>query len=180
MKMAAGLDSGPILMQEQLEIGPEETTPELSERLSVAGAALLVRTLEQLATGQAVESEQDEAAASLAPKLRREDGEVDWLLTARQIFDRWRAYTPWPGLTARLGGDPVKLRRCRVSEETAGEVEPGTVLTAGPQLRVDCGSGTSLVLEALQRPNRGVLQAEEFVNGERLTIGDRFERAMPA
>lgn len=175
MKMSAGLDAGPILLQAEVEIGDKETTPELSERLAVTGATLVVETVGHLLRGDLVEVEQDEAAATFAPKLSREDGEIDWQLTSREIFDRWRAYTPWPGLTARLNGEAVKVRRCRRGDTPVDAVEPGTVVAAGDELRVVCGDRSTLLLEALQRPNKGVLEAREFVNGERLRVGDRFE-----
>jgi methionyl-tRNA formyltransferase len=175
MKMAAGLDAGPILLQEELAIDEEETAPELSKRLAAAGAALMVRTLRSLAEGTLAQVAQDDSLATLAPKLSRENGEVDWQMTAREIFNRWRAYTPWPGLTALLRGEAIKIRRCSPSSELERGAEAGTIVSVEPQLRVACGDGSSLLLEALQRPNRGVLEAQEFVNGEHLEPGERFE-----
>jgi methionyl-tRNA formyltransferase len=175
MRMDVGLDTGPILLQSQLDIGGRETAPELAERLASEGAGLVVETLEQLSQGDLVEIEQDRAAATLAPKLNRDDAEIDWRLTAREIYNRWRAYTPWPGLRTRLGGEMVKVRGCRPDDGIVEDTPPGTIITAGAELRVACGDGSVVALEALQRPNRSVLDAAAFVNGERLAAGDRFE-----
>lgn len=176
MRMEAGLDSGPILLQEEIAIGSVETTPDLSSRLADLGARVIVETLRQLAVDGIEERQQNHDDATFAPKLSRDDGHVDWRLTARQIFNRWRAYTPWPGSVARLGGNPVKITRCRAATRQTVEDSPGTVVVAeGDDLRVACGAGSVLRLESLQRPGRAAVEAREFINGERLARGARFE-----
>jgi methionyl-tRNA formyltransferase len=175
MQMEAGLDSGPILLQEELAIGPDETAAELSRRLATAGAALVVRTLEALERGDLVPQPQDAAQATYAPRLTRDSGRADWSLSARALRDRLRAYTPWPGLTAELGGAPVKLVRARVLTPDEGGEEPGTILGLRDGcLAVACGGESVLGIEELQRPGRKALRAADFVNGERLRAGDRF------
>jgi len=176
MQMEAGLDSGPILLQEELAIGPDETAAELSRRLATAGAALVVRTLEALERGGLVPQPQDAAQVTYAPRLTRDSGRADWTLPARALRDRLRAYTPWPGLTAELGGAPVKLVRARVLPAMASSnPEPGTILGLRDGcLAVACGGGSVLGIEELQRPGRKALRAADFVNGERLRAGDRF------
>ncbi|HBL30819.1 MAG TPA: methionyl-tRNA formyltransferase [Acidobacteria bacterium] len=178
MQMEAGLDTGPILLQEALAIGPAETVGELSARLAAAGATLVVETLARLAAGTLVATPQDGALATYAPRLTRESGRVDWTREARAIYDGWRAWTPWPGLTAELRGEPVKLVAV---EPSAGEVTdrpPGTFLAlrAGDpgSLAVACGGGSVLALRTLQRPGRKPLRAADFANGEHLQPGERF------
>ncbi len=109
MQMEAGLDSGPVLLQREVEIGPAETAGELAPRLAAIGGALVVETLERLAVGDLAARPQDAELATYAPRLSRESGAVDWSLPATELYDRLRAYTPWPGLTAELRGRPVKL-----------------------------------------------------------------------
>jgi methionyl-tRNA formyltransferase len=111
MRMEEGLDTGPILLQEETAIGPAETAGELSARLAELGAGLVVRTLERLHRGDLEPRPQNDEEATYAPRLTRDSGRVDWQRTAREIHDRLRAYTPWPGLTAALRGEPVKLVR---------------------------------------------------------------------
>jgi len=184
MQMEAGLDSGPILLQEEVAIGPEETAGELSRRLAATGAALVVRTLHELERGTLTPLPQDSALATYAPRLTRDSGRVDWTLPAAALAGRLRAYTPWPGLTAELAGAPVKLVRARTSSLESllslkswvgGGPPPGTILgLRDGRLAVACGGGSVLAVEELQRPGRKALQAADFVNGERLRPGDRF------
>lgn len=174
MQMEAGLDTGPILLQEEIEIGPAETAGELSQRLAAAGAALMVQTLEHLAAGTLVARPQDDALATHAPRLTRESGRVDWTRDAHAIGHLLRAYTPWPGLTAELRGEPVKLVAVEALDDETSEA-PGTFtgLRDG-NLAVACGGGSVLAVHTLQRPGRKALRAADFANGERLQRGERF------
>jgi methionyl-tRNA formyltransferase len=174
MLMEAGLDTGPMLLQEETEIGPEETAEELSRRLAEIGGRLLVQTLERLERGDLEPQPQDSAAATYAPRLTRESGRVDWTRPAREIADRLRAYTPWPGLSAGLGGEPVKLVRVEVLQGT-DQAAPGTFLGVREgRLAVACGEGTVLGIAELQRPGRKALKGADFANGERLRTGEVF------
>lgn len=174
MQMEAGLDTGPILLQEEVEIGPAETAGELSPRLAAAGADLMVRTLERLAAGTLTARPQDDALATHAPRLTRESGRVDWTREARNIVNLWRAYRPWPGLTAELRGEPVKLVAVETVEEEPGEAV-GTFLGLHEgSLAVACGGGSVLGIRMLQRPGRKALPAADFANGERLRRGELF------
>jgi methionyl-tRNA formyltransferase len=174
MLMEAGLDTGPMLLREETEIGPEETADELSRRLAEMGGRLLVRTLERLEQGGLVPRPQDPEAATYAPRLTRDSGRVDWTRPAREIAGRLRAFTPWPGLSATLGGEPVKLVRVEVLQEPT-EAAPGTFLgMRDGRLAVACGDGTVLGLAELQRPGRKALAGSDFANGERLRSGDLF------
>jgi methionyl-tRNA formyltransferase len=174
MIMEEGLDSGPILLQEETEIGAAETAGELSRRLAEMGGGLMVRTLERLERGDLEPRPQPAAGVIYAPRLSRDSGRIDWRLEARQIADRLRAYTPWPGLTAELRGEPVKVVAAEIADGN-GAAEPGTVLgLRGGRLAVACGGGTALGLSELQRPGKRALRAADFVNGERLRAGEVF------
>ncbi len=174
MLMEKGLDSGPILQQRTVAIGPAETAPELAERLARIGAELMVETLDLLEAGELEPRPQDDSRATLAPLLSKDDGRIDWTLDSTVIFNRLRAYTPWPGLSSSLRGEPVKIGWGRVIEaEAAGA--PGELLgLRDGRLAVACGGGTALGIEVLQRPGRKPLPAAEFANGERLRAGERF------
>ena len=175
MRMDEGLDTGPILLEERVEIGPLETADELAARLAGLGGPLMVRTLELLERGEIEPRPQPAGGVTYAPRLTRDSGRVDWGLPAREIHDRLRAYTPWPGLTAELRGEPVKIVAAEVIEET-GEGGPGTILgpRGGRLLAVACGGGTVLGLAELQRPGKRALRAADFANGERLRAGESF------
>ena len=177
MRMEQGLDTGPILLEETVEIGPEETAAELSPRLAEVGARLILRTLERLEAGDLEPTPQDDARASYAPRIAKDAGRIDWSLPARTLADRLRAYTPWPGLSAELGQAPVKIVRARALPGRAPETAPGTVIATSPgaesALLVACGEGVLALLE-LQRPGRRALSAADFANGERIAPGARF------
>ena len=173
MLMEEGLDTGPMLLREETEIRPEETAGELGRRLADMGARLTVRTLEAMERGEVVPEPQDNTHATYAPRLTR--GKVDWNLTAREISNRLRAFTPWPGLSAELRGEPVKLVRVEVLQE-ATEAASGTFLgLRDHRLAVACGEGTVLGISELQRPGRKPLRASDFANGERLRGGELFQ-----
>lgn len=188
MRMEAGLDSGPILKMAELGIGARETAAELSPRLAVLGARLMVETLDALGRGELEDRPQDDALATYAPRLGKGDGRVDWQRGAGQIHDLWRAYTPWPGLTTKWRGRDVKLLEGRYDPRApaapatamAGEILTEAEGVAGKRgqkgaLRVACGDGTIFVLERLQLAGKKPISAADFVNGEQPTAGEAFE-----
>ncbi|MGH9465614.1 MAG: methionyl-tRNA formyltransferase, partial [Thermoanaerobaculia bacterium] len=175
MEIEEGLDSGPLVLQRELAIGPDEQAPELAARLARLGGEVLVEALAGLDSGQLVPRPQDPAAATYAPRLTRADGRVDWRLPAARLYDRWRAFQPWPGLHAELTGEPVKLVRVRPAEPATAAAEPGTIVAVDENgIQVGCGSGSNLLLEELQRPGRRVVAGAEFARGDRITLGQRF------
>ncbi|HEX4952965.1 MAG TPA: methionyl-tRNA formyltransferase [Thermoanaerobaculia bacterium] len=178
MQMVFELDAGPMLLSREVPIGAQETAGELAARLAELGAQLLVETVDGLERGALVAREQNPAQVTFAGLLSRQDGQVDWTLPASRLFDRLRAYTPWPGLTAQLDGRPVKIVAARVAAPRAGA--PGTVIAIENEaLVVACGEGTALALTQLQRPGRGAVSGAELFRGERLAAGARFEVTVP-
>ena len=176
MLMDEGLDTGPILLQRETVIGPEETAGELTERLAVAGAELLIDTLGRLQEGSLEARSQDESNATLAPRLDRSAGIIDWRAEADRIFDLMRGLSPWPGVSSELRGRPVKILWGHPVRggSTAGE-SPGTYLgLIDGRIAVACGGETVFGIERLQAPGRKPLPAEVFVNGQRLAAGERF------
>jgi methionyl-tRNA formyltransferase len=174
MRMDAGLDTGPILLQEQTAIGPQETAGELAARLAELGGRLVVETVYALEDERVTPRPQPEGA-TYAPRLTREAGRVDWTENAATIANRLRAYTPWPGLTGLLRGAPVKLCAARPLARSSDRAAPGTVLAVeNDGLLVACGASTVLAVIALQRPGRKPLAAADFVRGERLAPDERF------
>ncbi|HXU45499.1 MAG TPA: methionyl-tRNA formyltransferase [Thermoanaerobaculia bacterium] len=175
MRMEKGLDSGPIYLERSLAIGPEETSGELSTRLATEGASLLLETLDRLETGDLEARPQADALATYAPRLDREAGRADWSLPAARLADRLRAFTPWPGLTARLRGEPVKIVAARAAPGAATLEPAGSWLgLVDGALHVACGEGSVLAVSELQRPGRRALAAADFANGERLARGECF------
>jgi methionyl-tRNA formyltransferase len=173
MRIDAGMDTGDIVLQQEVEIDPADTTPDLSEKLSQAGAPLMERTLRGLADASLLPRAQDHAAATAAPPLNKEDGRIDWSRTAREIFDRQRAFTPWPGLHTAF-----RQRTCQLQIEPLNEAHPqlppGTLLGSGNELQVACGRGTLLRVLYVKLEGRKKVSALEFMNGARIAAGERF------
>jgi methionyl-tRNA formyltransferase len=174
MNIDAGLDTGPMLLKYETEIGPDETAPELYARLSEAGAPLVAETLRGLASGTLLPLPQDNSQASFAPPLKKEEGRIDWSLTAQQIYNRIRGLQPWPGTFSSFRGKNCAIwgRPLLMPSATVGL--PGEILKADSNVVVSCGGATALRLEFLQLEGRKRVTALEFANGARLTRDDRF------
>ncbi len=173
MRIDAGMDTGEILLQQELAIGEEETTPELAGRLSEAGAKLMAETLRGIAVGTMQGRAQNSEEATHAPILKREDGLIDWSFSAGQIYNRMRGFTPWPDAYTQFRSQMCHLRGKPVSNEQA-DVEPGTIVSGNGKLRVACGQGTLLELSTVKLEGRKQVSAAEFANGARLQSGERF------
>lgn len=175
MKMDAGLDTGPILAQSTTPIGPDDTSETLHDTLSSLGAKLLVETLPLYIAGKIVPKPQDHAAATVARKIVKDDGHIDWTQSARSIHNRVRALVPWPGAFTRTntdGGRVIKIWRTRT--ETSDTGKPGEILSANDQgVLVRCGDGALRVLE-LQREGGRRLPAPEFLRGSLLKVGEHL------
>jgi methionyl-tRNA formyltransferase len=169
MRINAGLDTGDMLLKWETEIGEQETALELSGRLAVAGADLLVRTLHDLADIRP--EPQDDSQATLAPILKKEDGHVDWSRAAREILDRVRGFVPWPGCYGFLQG-----QRLHVWKAAAANValEPGEMKVDGKRLFVGTGDG-SIELMEVQLEGKKKMTATAFLNGYSIEKGVRLK-----
>ncbi|HEX9902165.1 MAG TPA: methionyl-tRNA formyltransferase [Acidobacteriota bacterium] len=167
------MDEGDILAQTEIDIRPEENARELEGRLAVMGAGLLLSTLDRLA--DVVRRPQDHCLASHAPKLKKEDGRLDWTLAAQDISRRVRAYTPWPSAFGRLQGRQLKILEGRLATSPRPPRPPGTISDIEREgIVVQCGQGNYLITR-LQAENRNPMAGYEFSLGARLRPGDRFE-----
>ena len=172
MLMDAGLDTGPVLLQETVPILRSDTAGTLSDRLAQLGGNLLVRVLDAFDAGRLAAVPQAAEGVTYAPKPDRQEFRVDWREDAVKVDRRVRAFNPAPGAQARLRGMDLKIWSCTVAE---GKGEPGEVLSADEGgLRVACGEGVLRVSE-LQRPGGKRLRAAEFLRGFALSPGERFE-----
>jgi methionyl-tRNA formyltransferase len=177
MRLDPGLDTGPILMQQEIAIGGDETAPELAGRMAELGAPLVAESLVKLARGEIAPIPQDSTQASYAPILTKEHGRIDWAQPAAEIYNRIRGLAPWPGAFSTFRGRLCQVwGRPSASATTAGaDIAPDAgILIVGEAIEVICGHSTRLRLEAVQMEGRKRLSAREFVNGARLGSGERF------
>jgi methionyl-tRNA formyltransferase len=183
MRIDPGMDTGDILLQRGLAIGPSETAPELAARLSQLGAPLVTETLRGLASGTLVPKPQDHTKATPAPLLTKEHGRIDWSRSATEIFNRMRGFAPWPGAystfrgqTCHLWGEPVSPLPGTLPAKLASSV-PGEILQDGHHLFIACGRTTVLSLRSVKLEGRKLVSASEFANGARLKPGEGFVAA---
>lgn len=177
MRLDPGLDTGPILMQAGIEIGSDETAPELAKRMADLGAPLVSESLIKLERGEIAPILQDSTQASYAPILTKEQGRIDWSLTAGQIYNRIRGLAPWPGAYSTFRGKLCQIwgrpSTSAVASDAAGTRESGSLIVSDT-IEVICGQATRLQLEAAQLEGRKRIGAREFVNGARLANSERF------
>ena len=170
MLMDEGLDTGPILLQRSLTIGPEETAPELLARLSELGAEALSETLPIFR--HLTPAFQSHEKHTLAPILQREDGLIDWTLNAQQIAWRARGLQPWPNAFTMFRGAKLVIWRVTVDENRTAAA-PGVIVVAkGDNLNIACGGGTVLQIHELQPEGKRRMPARDFLNGAHLQTGE--------
>ncbi len=176
MRIDAGLDTGDMLLAQVVPIGVEETAVDVYECLAATGAELMVKTLEGLAEGELYAEKQDDALATLAPILTREDGWIDFSRTAKEIYDRWRGFQPWPGAHTMLRGKKLIVHRMQVLNTgfAASAMECGTLRVAGDSIVVGCGGGTVVELVEVQMEGKKRMGAEEFLRGYQVKSGERL------
>jgi methionyl-tRNA formyltransferase len=182
MRVVKALDAGAMLAKATRDISPDETSADVEHDLGRLGAALLVRTLDRLAVASVDEIAQDEAQATYAHRLTKDDGIVDWRKSAVDVHNLIRGLYPWPHAFSFLNGERIILLRSHVELESPRErgtqepeaPEPGTVVTAhGDSLIVATGSG-ALAVTQLQREGKRPSAVRDFLSGHAVKPGDRF------
>ena len=170
MLLEEGLDTGPILLQQELPIQPDQTAADLFDVLAARGAPLVVETLKGLQSGSLHPRPQDHAQATLAPMLSREDGRMNFAEhTAQQLQNRWRGFQPWPGAFTALEGKKLIVHRMKVAESSGlPPAQPGQLHVAEGKLLAACAHNTWLQLVELQLEGKKRLSAEEFLRGMQL------------
>jgi len=170
MLMDEGMDTGPILLKKEVEIGEQETAGSLSERLAYEGADLLIRTVELVAEGK-IKPIPQSGEVSYAPVLKKSDGLIDWSMPARKLHNFIRGVTPWPGAYTFLNKQRIKITRTIPLD---GRGRPGLIEKVGrDEILVGTGEGLLSILE-LQPEGRHIMDTRAFLQGRRLEIGMSF------
>ena len=174
MLLEEGLDTGPILLQQQVAVDSEQTACDLFDVLAERGAPLVVETLKGLEEGTIYPRTQDHAGATLAPILEREDGRIDFAgRTAAEIRNRWRGFQPWPGAFTFLDGKKLIVHRMRPAESGVN-APAGEIRIDGHRLLVACAANTWIEFVELQLEGKKRLIAAEFLRGAGLRTGARL------
>jgi methionyl-tRNA formyltransferase len=167
------LDTGPILLQSETEIGVTETAPELMDRLAEIGASLLGETLARL--DDLTPRPQHDRDATFAPMLEKEDGFIKWSHSAVEIERRVRGFQPWPNAYTTFNSKGLTIWRAQPVESPNPNATPGEVIMAhGDDLLVSCGEQTALRLIEVQPEARKRFSVRDFINGLHVKVGDRF------
>jgi len=171
MRIDASLDTGDILLQKEVAIEPQDTTETLAPRLAAIGADLMVETLHGLKAGTIQPRPQDNTKATLAPILKKEDGRIEFHLTAQEICNRVRGFQPWPGTFTTFRGKNLHVWDAATSQKVIPEAE---ILVEGARVFVGCGADTALALLEVQPEGKKRMAARDFVHGYRPRTGDRL------
>ena len=174
MLLNAGLDTGDILLQEELAIKPDDTAVTIAPPLAAIGATLMLETLRGVAGGTIIPRPQIEREATLAPILTKEDGRIDFRRTATQIFNRQRGFQPWPGAYTSFRGKNLTLSGRPTARPLDGALSPGAIAIAGDSLLAGCAEQSALEILEVQPEGKRRMSAREFINGYRPHAGEKL------
>ena len=184
IRLVKEMDAGPMLARRARPIGPADTSDVVEADLAETGATLMVETVDCIASGTVVREEQNHALATLAPRLTRADGIIDWRRPAQAIHDQVRGLHPWPHASAVLQGRRYLIHRTEVvsprPEGISSAVQPGTVVAARTSnLLVAVGDGQAVAIHELQPEGRKRLSARAFLAGHHWQAGMCFDLLQP-
>jgi methionyl-tRNA formyltransferase len=171
MRIDSGLDTGDILLQKEVPIAPEDTSETLAPRLAAIGAELMAETLHGLQAGKIPPRPQDNAKATLAPVLEKEDGRIDFHRTAEEICNRLRGFQPWPGAFTTFRGKTLQVRR---AIPAPNHVVPGELAVQDDHLFAGSGENTALEMLEVQPEGKKRMFARDFVHGYHPTTGEKL------
>ena len=176
MRVAQTLDAGDMLAQVGRPIGPDETSEDIERALADLGARALVDVVDQMERGDVIEEPQDGDAATYAPKLRKEEGLIDWALASTAVHNRVRGLYPWPHAYTYLDGMRLILLKTRVTDKRTTH-PPGTVIgAANDEITVAAGDGRVIAIDALQPEGRRAMGARDFLAGRPISPGAVFSQ----
>ena len=172
MRIDEGLDTGDILLQQELGIADDDTAETLSPKLAEIGAELMIETLRGIAAGTIKSRSQDNAAATLAPILTKEEGRIDFSRSAQEVYNRFRSFQPWPGAFTTFRGKGLNVTRMKPASEL---VPLGTLLVRGNRLLAGCGNDSAVELLELQPEGKRRMPASDFIHGYRPRPGESLD-----
>ncbi len=179
MKTELGLDTGPVLLIEKCTIGENETSIELTKKLSAVGASALIKALEKVKNNDAKFIPQNNSCATKAPIIKKELGKINWDSTSQDIHNKIRGLQPWPSAYTTYNGKILKLWDSRnvvgnVSKNNSQDILPGTIVEISDYITVKTKDGYINIYK-LQLENKNIINSKDWINGSRVKIGDKFE-----
>ena len=179
MKTEIGLDSGPVILQEKCNINENETSIELTKKLSTLGAGALIEALELIKNGKAIFTPQENLKATKAPMLKKEMGLIDWNQSTEKIHNQIRGLQPWPSAYTHFQGKTIKIWNSRgvpwnAHADDLQKISSGTIIEISDCVKIKTGD-ECINIYKLQPENKGVINAKDWINGARVKIGDKFE-----
>lgn len=180
MLMDEGVDTGAILSQNEIDIKPDDTAKTLTGKLAVSGAKLLLKTLPDYVSGKIIPQKQNDSSATSCKLIKREDGLIDWNDPAEKIYNKYRAFQPWPGVYAfwETGNSPKRLKLINIKmqkENPAKKNIIGEVFRFNDDIAIQTGAGL-IILKELQLEGKPPINAESFVNGHLNFIGGKLKQ----
>jgi methionyl-tRNA formyltransferase len=172
MQMDVGLDTGDIILQQETEIGENETAGELFDRLKFIGADVLKKTVELIKNGKVNRIKQDDEKATYVTQLDKSFSPVDFNNSATQIHNKVRGLNPWPVASFMIDNTRFKLWETRISKST--DRQSGTVIESGNRLVVSCGNGTSIELVTIQPEGKNKMSASDYLRGHSIPVGTKM------
>ena len=167
MYMDEGMDTGDIILKEEVEIGENETSGELFGRLASVGADLLIKTLKQVEAGTNPREKQNNDEATYAPMLDKTYSIIDWNKSSNEIHNMIRGLNPWPCASTILEGKSLKIYSSRVSDVKSGD--PGMIISLDP-FTVGCGNDTSIEIIEVQFEGKKRMSVNDFINGHKIDV----------
>ena len=172
MRIDAGLDTGDILLQQELPLNASDTSETIGPRLADIGGELMIQTLREMKDGKVQARVQDSSRATLAPILKKEDGRILFSRTAYETVDRMRGFRPWPGAFAIFRGRTLNVLTASAVDQ---KLPPGEIFVEGDQVLVGCGEDTALALGEVQMDGKKRMSARDFANGYHLKSGQKID-----
>lgn len=176
MYMSKGLDEGDMILKDEIEILPQETSGELFERLKNLGGKTLLKTIDLIEKGTAPREKQDNSQATFAPMLKKEMGNLDFCEEADKILCKIYGLNPWPSASSTLNGVKFKILKAEKIENLAKTYECGTIFDINNGLCVACGDNSAILITEFQASGKKRMAVMEYIKGNKIETGTKFEK----
>lgn len=173
MLMEKGMDTGPVILSRSIDIYQSDNAQRIHDKLSNITAEILIDAIKGYTIGNIDPVPQKEIDIKYANKIEKAEAEIDWEEGSKEIYNKIRAFDPFPGTFTFLHNNLIKIVSSRLGNNTH-ESEPGTIIEVGKKIIVACGKKTTLEIVSLQKPGKKIISTIEFLNGTKIMIGEKF------